>query len=240
MKKVVMFILIIILAVVAYFMIFDNAFPIKNKEEIVALNVELEDKISQVNRKITQEYASGLQGLKDSIKRLETAKGKYEQYNVGEELTTTVTTTYKIEYLWATIGQYAKKRNTQLTLDLVENSDKISYDMKFTLIGDYTDIIYCISDIEEDDTFEFKISNFKIEPYTKILTTTDVEYEEIDVPSNTSNSSVGVQTTQTTTQDVPYTGLQQRKEEDDTTVASIYNPKQLIATFDIESVGIEF
>ena len=163
-----------------------------------------------------------------------TTKQKYEEYNVQGELGLIQIKTYKVEYLWAIIGQYAKNRNTQLTLDLVSAGGDNLYDLNFTLIGDYTDIINCISDIEDDDTFNFKITNFTMEPYRKNYTKKEVQYSEADTNSLTDDG-----TTKTTTIKA-YDGIETIQETDDTTQATAYDPKRLVATFQLEDVGIQF
>ncbi len=239
MKKIIISIFIVILIVIAYFMLADTFkignFSIKNIKDIQALDEQLNKEIINANKKITQEYANGLQTLKNSIEDMAIAKEKYETYNEQGELGLIQINSYKIEYLWAIIGQYAKDRNTQLTLDLVENGEDNLYNLNFTLIGDYTDIIDCMSDIEDDDSFDFKITNFEMKPYTQVYTRTEVEYNENQVVVNTDPDKTTI-----IDKTSPYDETLTIQEADDTTVASSYNPKRLIATFQVENVGIQF
>ena len=246
MKKIIISILIVILIVIAYFMIFGTFkignISIKNIDDIKALDEELKEEIAIANQKTSQEYISEVDKLKNSVKSLTKTKEKYEQYNTQGELGAVELKTYKIEYLWAVIGQYAKKRNTTLTLDLLEASIPDAYNLKFTLLGDYTDIVDFLSDIEDDDSFDFKISNFNLEPYTKVVTKTEIDYKSEIVTVDPKLEAVTPETEKiTTTQKInPYDDIEIVKETEDETVASSYNPRQLVATFQINDVRIDF
>jgi len=243
MKKVIISILIVILIVIAYWMMAQNFkignFSIQNIKGIQALDEQLNQEIATAKQKTSQEYVSEVETLRTAIKDMATAKQKYEEYNVQGDLGLIQIKTYKVEYLWAIIGQYAKKRNTQLTLDLVSAGGDNLYDLNFTLIGDYTDIINCLSDIEDDDTFNFKITNFAMEPYRKNYTKTEIQYNESRTDSVTEQVTEDL-TTITTTKVNAYDGIETIQEIEDTTQATAYDPKRLVATFQIEDVGIQF
>ena len=120
MKKIIISILIIVLGVIAYLMIGNNfqigSLSINNISEIKALDEQLQQGISVANEKIKLDYEDQLNKLKTSIEQLTSVKEKYEQYNIEEKLETVEIKKYKIEYLWAIIGQYAKQRNTKLDM----------------------------------------------------------------------------------------------------------------------------
>lgn len=242
MKKVIISIIILILIVIAYWMMALNFrignFSIQNIKGIQALDETLNQEIATANKKTAQEYVAEVENLKTSIKDMVTAKQKYEEYKEQSEFGLIQVKTYKVEYLWATIGQYAKRRNTQLTLDLIETPGDSLYDLNFTLIGDYTNIINCISDIEDDDTFDFKITNFTMEPYRKDYIKTETQYKD----SYTESITLNEQTNETvvTEKITAYDGIEKIEETDNTTEATAYDPKRLIATFQIEDVGIQF
>lgn len=242
MKKIIISIFIVILILIAYWMIFQNFkignFSIANIKGIQALDEELNKEIETANRKTSQEYVKEVETLKTSIKDMVKAKQKYEEYDTQGELGLIQIKTYKVEYLWATIGQYAKQRNTQLTLELVNLGTGDLHDLNFTLIGNYTDIIECISDIEKDDSFNFKISNFKMEPYRKNYEKTEISYNESYTGSV--RNEVTENSTVVKTQIGAYDGVETIVEVENTTQATTYDPKRLIATFKIEDVGIQF
>jgi len=242
MKKVIISIIILILIVIAYLMIFKSFslgnFSIQNVKGIQALDEKLNQEIATANKKTSQEYRAEIETLKTSIEDMVKAKQKYEEYKVQSESGLIEVKTYKVEYLWAIIGQYAKKRNTQLTLDLIETTGENLYDLNFTLIGDYSDIINCISDIEDDDTFDFKITNFTMEPYRKNYQKVETQYNEEYTESITINE--GTNETVITEQISAYDGIETIEETDNKTQATSYDPKRLISTFKIENVGIQF
>ena len=239
MRKIIISICIVILIVIAYLMIWNNfslgQFTIKNVEKIKELDDNLDTQISIANQKTSQEYVSELETLKTSIKNLVTTKEKYEKYNAAGKMASVQLKAYKVEYLWTIIGQYAKNRNTLLTLDLATTPTNDLYDLNFTLIGDYTDIVDFLSDLEKDDAFSFKITNFQMKPYTNTVIKTDVDYVK-----NHIGTSSGTLSTTTTETMPPYSDVQINKETQDTTVASSYNPRLLIAAFQIQDVEIEF
>jgi len=244
MRKVIISILIVILIVIAYLLLFGNFqvgnISIKNINDIKALNEQLEQEIVAVNQKISQEYANQLKQLKTAIDDLKIQKEQYEKYNVQGEEGIVQIDTYKIEYLWAIIGQYAKNRNVVLTFNLLEGEAGL-YNLNFELIGDYTDIINFLSDIENDDSFNFKIANFNLGPYTKTITKIQTEsiYETSTqvIPQNVPNKTP--EQTIITEMELPYDNVETVTEVEDETVASSYNPKRLMATFQIYNVGIE-
>jgi len=86
MRKIVIFILIIVLGVIAYLMIGNNFqignLSIKNINEIKALDEQLQTQITTAKEKIELDYANELDKLEKSIKQLTTTKEKYEEYNL--------------------------------------------------------------------------------------------------------------------------------------------------------------
>jgi len=95
-----------------------------------------------------------------------------------------------------------------------------------------------LSDIEEDDSLNFKIANFNMEPYTTITTTQDIEYTT--VPKTITKKEDGQTIVTEIEKESAYTDVQITKKEEDTTEASIYNPKSLIAKFQVQNIGIDF
>jgi len=140
--------------------------------------------------------------------------------------------------LWAIIGQYAKERNTKLTLNIAEIPDSESYNLNFTLVGEYVDIVDCLSDIEGDDAFNFKIENFTLKPYTKLITTEEINYYDTEISATEYGKAL--ESESTTTKNKPYESVEIIKETEDKTKATLYNPNQLIATFTVNDVGIDF
>lgn len=238
MKKTIMFLSIAILLIIAYFIIFQSLtigkVTIQSIGEIKNLDEKLKDKISIATEKTAKDYPKEVQNLNSATKELLTAKSDYEKVNKSGELGIIQIKTYKIEYLWTTLGNYAKKRNVNATFDILKNDQTNSYDISFKIIGDYQDIVDYISDVERDDSFSFKIAEFQLIPDTNIYTTKFEKY-------NTSTSETTTEKNKTTevTQELPYEGIKTNTETTDTTVTSEYDPINLVATFKVKNIGIE-
>ena len=106
-----------------------------------------------------------------------------------------------------------------------------------------TSIIIGLSDIEDDDSFNFKIENFVMKPYTKLITTEEIDYYDSELDdkeiSRTAYDSA-LESESTTTKNKPYDSVEVITETEDKTKATLYNPKQLIASFTVNDVGIDF
>lgn len=145
-------------------------FQILSINGLKAKSLELDKKIEEANSEIDQKYASSIQNLKTAEKRLEKAKQEYETkietLNSDAELGITQIEKYKIEYLWGIIGNYAKKDNLRVDLDIEETSIADTYKINFSLVGSYVGITNFLYNIENDDELNYKISNFKMNPTT--------------------------------------------------------------------------
>lgn len=226
MKKLLISILIILLIVLMYFLMFKNvtigSWESQSFKDIKEINDDLVADIKVAQQTSNQDYPEAIEGLNSSIKNLKITKEKYETKTAAiaenVELGVVEIKQYKIERLWITLEQYAKDRNVELILDLVEsNSSAVNktgatlYDLNITLVGNYIDITDFIYDIEKDDTLDFKILNFKLTP--NVLAA--VQTTNPDETKNSENSDNGTKTTTYTVSG----GLK--------------------ATFKIEGVGIE-
>lgn len=178
MKKVCILILIVLLSVLTYFLTIKNIkignWQTYSYTDIKALNDRLNQQIDLAKELSNQEYPESIAKIESANKKLKIAKEKYEskkQY-IGEEVEIGKITIkqYKIERLWITLGDYAKKEGVELKLDLLETPTDNTYDLDVTVKGEYIGITDFIYDIEKDDTLGFKILNFKLLPKT----TTDV------------------------------------------------------------------
>lgn len=146
------------------------------KAQILSINglkaksLELDNKIEEANTEIDQNYASGVQNLNTAETRLQKAKKAYESkiesLNSNAELGITQIEKYKIEYLWGIIGNYAKKDNLRVDLDIEETLIADTYKINFSLVGSYVGITNFLYNIENDDELNYKISNFKLNPTT--------------------------------------------------------------------------
>lgn len=243
MKKTIMFVLIVILLVIAYFLIFQSLsignFTIQSIEGIKKLDEDLNSEITIATEKTAKTYPSEVQNLNVASKNLVMAKKEYEKINKSGELGVIQVKTYKIEYLWTKLGNYAKNRNVKATFDLNKTNTDNLYDINFTLKGDYEDIVNYLSDIENDDSFSFKITEFQLVPYTKIYTSDIKKFQTNTNSEETTESTETKQNTSQTIVELPYEETKTNTETEDSTVASEYDPINLVATFKVKNVGIE-
>ena len=119
-------------------------------------------------------YAKAVSDVNKSVDELKKIKQEYdEKINTlaGETgLWITQIEKYKIEYLWNKIGNYAKKEGVALDLDVQKTTIDETYNVNFSLEGNYVGVTDFIYDIENDDELNYKVKNFKMEPTVKTIT----------------------------------------------------------------------
>lgn len=216
MKKFLISVLVILLAVLTYFMVMRNisiaSWKSKSIQDIKNLNSDLDEQINTAKQINNQEYPQSIENLETSIKNLELAKEKYENkvkyISENVELGVVEIKEYKIERLWIVLENYAKEEGIELKLDVVATASADVYDLDITLVGEYMGIMDFIYDIEKDDTLGFKILNFRLEPYSTTTTTNSTNVKGEDDSAKITTTTVDV--------------------------------NKLKATFKIEGVGIEF
>lgn len=248
MKKIIMSVVLVLFALIIYFLTFKNitvfGWTNKNVEQIKQLDESLKQEIDVAKEKNLQEYPNSIKKLESSIDELKKVKEKYEDkvsaISNDIDLGIVHLKEYKIERLWVAIENYAKDENVNLKIDVVENAQKGLYDLEVTATGGYIGLTDFIYDIEKDDTLGFKILNFKMVPFTVIT-----GYSEDGTPIEQNIS--GGTTTTTTTVSVGNTEDDETEEAAgaaSSTTASNYtnyiNVNKLKATFKIEGVSIDF
>ncbi len=180
MKKLLLLILIVLLCTAAYMLAFKNieigTLKTTNLEELEALDKELRSDIDKARELNETTYATKINELNSSIKRLTTSKETYaakiNSLSEDVDLGIVAIKKYKIEYLWTKLENYAKDNGVWIKLDLLENGGEDVYDLDITLKGSYIDITEVIFDIEKDDTLDFTVEEFKIVPSSTTTTTT--------------------------------------------------------------------
>jgi len=221
MKKILISILFIILAVLIYFLVFKNISVFEWKStsvtDIKDMDAKLNSKIDEAVTISNLNYPESIETLEGSIRNLKLAKQEYENkmkyVSENVELGVVQVKQYKIERLWIVLENYAKDRGIELKLEVVDANTSKLYDLKVTLVGDYIGITDFIYDIENDDTLEFNISNFKLvaENQEKTDSTSNNEEKKNNEDSN-------------------------KTENKENEAAK----NKLKATFEIEGVGIQF
>ena len=228
MKKILLAILTIILIVLTYIVLARSlsiaGFKIESISDIKSASDNLNADTNKANDLVDQVYPTEMSSLEEAIKNLKIAKQKYEAknvYNTNEgELGAVQIDTYKIHFLWTRLGNYRKDRAVRsLNLDLKSTQTADVYDLEFTLIGTYSNIIEFLYDIENDEELNFEPKNFVI---TSDLTSSTT------AQTNTSTNTLG---TDNTTNNKTNTNTNNYS-----TVKS--DGINLKATFTVENVGI--
>lgn len=176
MKKILISILVVLLAMLTYFLMLEDIkiarWKNKSINDIKSLNKQLEEQIKVSTQANNQEYPASIDKIEESIKNLKIAKEKYDNkmkyLSENVELGIVQVKEYKIERLWIVLENYAKDENVELKLDILDNAKSDTYDLDITVIGSYIGITDFIYDIEKDDTLGFKILNFKLAPNSTV------------------------------------------------------------------------
>ena len=243
MKKILISILLILSALLAYFAVIkhisflswrsSNFIDIKNEK------MNLDSQINVAKQINNQEYLSSVEGLETSIDEYKKTKLKYEAKtaNVSDdtEIGIVKIKNYKIERIWVILQNYAKKEKIELELNLLDTTTPNVYDLDVTLLGDYIGITDFLYDIENDDTLGFKITNFKLLPSTTVSTTT-AKTEN----ATSENTTSGDNNTTEENKDTTNTNTTNTNTTNTTNTTTSVSVSKLKATFKIEEVGIEF
>ena len=202
-------IIIIIVALVNGIKIGD--FQIKSIAMIKDDSDELESLIANVNQKEQVTYKSEIDNLEKKATELKKQKEDYADlilYNSDEENSNiNLYENYEIEYLWTKLGNYATKNELIMKLEVMNSytGAQKSYNLNFTLSGEYVSIIDCISEIEDDATLGFKIENFKLisqgEALQATFTVQNVNINNIESVQNSANTVEQDENTNTTNND---------------------------------------
>ena len=135
-------------------------------------NRELTREIDDLNQTKDQTYPAELAKVSQAGKDLLDKKNDYTSLVGGENTDVTEYKKYQIEALWITIGNYATKDGVTLSFSIAQSSSgtpNVS-DIIFKGQGEYSPISDFISDIEKDDTLNFSIEDFSLEPQVQKIT----------------------------------------------------------------------
>lgn len=174
-RKILIACLVILLGILSYFTIVNGvkiggfeAFGINLlKQE----NEKIDEKIIKASKLTSTDYPEKLSELNKNGKTLLSKKEEYtdlttysteDQIQAANELDD-----YEVEYLWATIGNYATKQGIKIKMDISQASNggtavdgRKMYDLNFTAEGSYIGIALFLADLQDDSFLKFKIENF--------------------------------------------------------------------------------
>ncbi len=162
--------LILLISLIIIMLNGNKLFHILSVKQIVDESKQLDQDIQETSRLIAVNYESSKKSLEDANSNLQKNKADYtELINSSQEediRSANEIKKYDIDFLWTILGSYATDNNLQLGIEVVKSNSitQNEYDLRFTLIGEYSDISDFISEIEEDSELNFKIENYKLNP----------------------------------------------------------------------------
>jgi len=202
MRRIVLYLLTLFLLVIAVLIVIKGItigpIEIDNYQTILEENEKLDDLISVAETQKETKYPAAISQQQTVYKTLLDEKQSYNElleYGVDENgVPLSKIQEYEIEKIWITLGNYAKTEGVELKIDVtINNSVAETYDLNFTVIGEYIQIADFLYDIQRDTTLVFKIDEFKL--------VTAVEAGE-DIGTNTDTSTKSTnKTTEETDED---------------------------------------
>lgn len=195
MKKLIILILVIALLILSGVIMFNGIsignLKIESIHDIRIKSAKLDKDLATCVNLTNMSYPEAVNKLEEAIKNLKKNKDKYEMIkpNDTEEsaLNTTQIKVYNSDFLWKSLGIYAKKHGIDLTIELTQGTTSNSYNINFIALGDYIGVTDFIYELENDTDLSFKIEKFAMEPNSNTTTT-----------KNTNSSSNQEKTTNTT------------------------------------------
>lgn len=200
MRKLVLIVSLALLLIICIFVIGVGIkigpFRIYSYPEVLAASKERKE-LLKVNEENLEEFETIQSSLKSSAKKYENKKAEYDELIEKGKITTESniynSSVYDIDFLWATIGNYATQNGVLLDFNswksasaTAVSSEYIICRLDFIVTGDYISITNFISQIEADDTLKFEISNFNLEKGGDNLQAT---FSVKNVPINSKNLS---------------------------------------------------
>ena len=167
----------IILIIIVVLMLIGSIFTISNGARI--LNISGIRYISEYRSSLIQktEQAKDLSKIQyeNAISELNTAKASFqkEKQNYDELISYSSKQDYPLlghevkyprETIWIKLGVYAKQNNLKVKYEFLKTNTLNKYDINFTVVGQYIEIIDFIYSIEDDDDLKFIVENLEMKP----------------------------------------------------------------------------
>jgi len=145
-----------------------GSFSIDSLGTIRDANRELDAKFYEASKLEGEVHPSEVERFSVAADEFERVRELYQialdSAPAGIDLRTLQVETYRIDFLWMVIGQYAGTQGLVLTIDLTETQYENVYDLIFTVSGEYAGIANFIRNLENDNRLQFRIENFVIAP----------------------------------------------------------------------------
>ena len=216
-RKILMSVLTILLAVLTYFTISNGvsigSFKALGLKGLKEQDSQIQSKVETASSLTSSEYPSKLSELNQNAKNLLSKKEEYTDlttYSTGDQIqAANELQEYEVEYLWAEVGKYATKEGIKIKMDISTASSggqsadgRKMYDLNFTAEGAYIGIALFLSDLQDDSFLEFKIENFALakgESTENLKATFVVKDVPIKIDNLSANTSTDSDTTGTAT-----------------------------------------
>lgn len=201
MRKYVLVILLIVLAIICFLIIGAGIkvgpFRIYSYSDVSKASSERKTLLSSLNEKNITEYEANKKLLSSATRKYQLKKAEYDSLIESGDLTAESniynSNLYDVDYLGVVIGKYATQNGVTLQFDVSKSSSSTSVsseyiicNLNFTITGDYIPITNFIYNLEDDDTLNFEISDFTLEKGGENLQSTFIVK---NVPINSKNLS---------------------------------------------------
>ena len=190
MRKILFSVLLAVLLIFTGFVIYRGTnvgkFTVWGVTQISEENNKIDQKNAELTNLVNETYPQTLSRLNASADTFQKTKKDYEDQAVlvKNNKYYKQTETYKMEFLWTRIGNYAKDNKVDLKLDIASGDTSELYNLNFTVTGKYANVAQFIYDIENDSRLGFKIEYFSMAA-GGIVTTTTVQDGEVKDVSTT-------------------------------------------------------
>lgn len=217
MKKILISALLILLFIFIYvsavYGIHVGIINIYSIQELKTKNEEIDSDLEKTSKLVSTDYKKTISELNAIIKKLEKNKADYNdlvKYTSDSQLTSAIEVKdYKIEYIWSRVSEHADKEGVKPDMVVKTAEDGIKstdgrnlYDIHFTVVGSYVGTSLFIADLENDETLDLKIENFKMAKDEKAQLTSSFVVRNIPIDLQTltaTEENVGNTTSNTVT-----------------------------------------
>lgn len=205
MRRIILVVLVAVLAFFGYMCVFKGVendamgIEIINLEEVKDESEKMSKELAAYDEKNEKQYEGVEAGIHVAIKDYENTKTEYQDLvetlglnedSQTEDVFETTKKAYRIDFLFTTIGNYARAENSSesdLDLDLVfvesknaqapDGAGYIFADLEFDVKGSYMKIANFIYDLEDDDRLGYEIRDFQMKEGHAVFTVYNVPIE---------------------------------------------------------------
>lgn len=196
MRKYLLILVLIITCVLCFLLMSFGLAFIPSYKEVNTSLAEKRQVLAELGTKNSTEFFAKQTALNSAVQEYKNKKSQYDTLVLEGKITEETVTSmemYDVDFLWATIGNYATQKGVTLQFDISKSATKASIspeyvycDLNFTITGDYIAITDFVYSIENDDKLNFEIRNFVMEKGGENLQAT---FTVKDIPINSKKLS---------------------------------------------------